>query len=723
MARISSHTLNAYVFGGRIISRHCLRIRHARPRAAYTSYEQSQIPITRARQLHTEPIPEPPITPPPPPSAQPLRKQLKEDARRLKSQDAPPKLTLESHPDWELTVGIEIHAQLNTNRKLFSVSPNLSNEPPNTQLSPFDAALPGSMPDFQPATLIPAIRAAIALNCEIQPESQFDRKHYFHWDQPQGYQITQFYKPFAKDGCITLYKHDGIAPEDGEEVKIGIKQVQLEQDTAKTTAQPGGIHLIDLNRAGVPLIEIITLPQIHHPSTAAAFVRKVQTVLNAVNACAMGMESGGLRADVNVSVRRRDASGEGAGAEYAGVSGLGQRTEIKNLSSFKAVRDAILAERDRQISVLDSGGQIASETRGWTIGSSQTVRLRGKEGEVDYRYMPDPDLHPLLIGNDLVEHLRGTLGVLPDAELELLTKDYGLTVKDALSLMSLDDGWRAQYFMSVTDHLTAVGPEATRFSKLEIGKVVGNWVLHELGGLVDSTADDAVPLTGPMYKKDAGLIDGQQLARLIYYVEKKKITGATAKRVLAELFTASLKREEFWVRVWIHQHDLWFKELAMKDYKRLARRVMEGEDRVVAEILAGKKGRVMYLVGKMMRDRDEYFAGRVDATIAKEVLEMTIENPKFALPHEAPRDQEAMVQSPDVARATPAGKEEGRVVDEHVAVVAEDEGRRPEGPVAASPAEKKDTPVVVPEDEVMNDENVAPRPEDINGSGKGTSMP
>ena len=174
----------------------------------------------------------------------------------------------------------------------------------------------------------------------------------------------------------------------------------MEQDTAKTLQQPPTTHLLDFNRVSHPLIEIITLPHLHHPSTVAACVRKIQAILRAVNANTAGMEVGGLRADVNVSVRRRDAIGidGGAGASYYGVTGLGQRTEIKNLSSFKAVEDAIVSERDRQISVLEAGGVIEGETRGWTLGSTDTKKLRGKEGEIDYRYMPDPDLGAVIIG-------------------------------------------------------------------------------------------------------------------------------------------------------------------------------------------------------------------------------------------------------------------------------------------------------------------------------------
>jgi len=203
---------------------------------------------------------------------------------------------------------------------------------------------------------------------------------------------------------VTLYAHDDIDPADAPSITIGLKQIQMEQDTAKTILQPPHTHLIDFNRVSHPLIEIITLPQLHRPRTAAALVRKIQATLKAVGANTTGMEMGGLRADVNVSVRRRDGT-DAPILEYAGVTGLGQRTEIKNLSSFKAVEEAIVAERDRQIGVLEAGGEVQGETRGWTLGSSETRRLRGKEGEVDYRYMPDPDLGVVRIGRVRLVHV------------------------------------------------------------------------------------------------------------------------------------------------------------------------------------------------------------------------------------------------------------------------------------------------------------------------------
>ena len=356
-----------------------------------------------ARSLHTE------TQPPPTQDGTAFRKQLKDAAKQQKKEKSASSGASKSSKKgkdvrlekWELTVGIEVHAELNTARKLFSGAATSVSEAPNTHVSLFDVAFPGTQPHFQKETLLPALRAAIAFQCEIQPKSSFDRKHYFYQDQPSGYQITQYYEPFATNGKITLYPHDfppGAAPQPGP-VEIGIKQIQMEQDTAKTVQQPPSTHLLDFNRVSHPLIEIITLPQIHDPTVAAVVVRKIQNILKAVNACTTGMELGGLRADVNVSVRQRAGESSDSSHSYHGVTGLGQRTEIKNLASVKAVEDAIIAERDRQIDLLEGGGVVEGETRGWTLGSKTTKRLRGKEGEIDYRYMPDPDIAPVIIGN------------------------------------------------------------------------------------------------------------------------------------------------------------------------------------------------------------------------------------------------------------------------------------------------------------------------------------
>ena len=609
MTRFSPLVLRRYLLGGRINSTGCLR------RQVIGGKHLPSIYAARSRtiqELHTNTESAPSST------NHSIQNSFKAARKQPKDEgvgrNANPE-KLQSLDEWELTVGIEIHAQLNTERKLFSYAASSFNDPPNTHVAYFDVALPGSMPIFQRETLIPAIRGALALNCNIQRTSRFDRKHYFHWDQPAGYQITQYYEPFAKDGYITLYAHDGIAKEDGDEIRIGIKQVQMEQDTAKTISQPGDIHLLDFNRVGLPLIEIISLPQIHHPSTAAAFVRKVQMLLSSVDACVLGMQSGGLRADVNVSVKRRTE--EGSGFEYAGVQGLGQRTEIKNLSSFKSIEDAIIAERDRQISVLEEGGVIEGETRGYAIGSTETRRLRGKEGEVDYRYMPDPDLAPVVIDQELTQHLGTTLGVLPDEELAILESEYGVTVKDAIDLVSLNEGGRVEYFRNVVDVLTLLNPHEPQ---MKLGKWASNWVLHELGALISDYGEEENPLKFTSYGEC--IISHSQMGHLIHYLNEERITGKTAKKVLKVLFENGQVGGEKSVEDIIEGEQLWLRKMEREEYEELARRICEEEKKTVGEILAGKDGKINFLLGKMMRGDKE---GRVQPLVAREVLREVVE--------------------------------------------------------------------------------------------------
>jgi aspartyl-tRNA(Asn)/glutamyl-tRNA(Gln) amidotransferase subunit B len=553
----------------------------------------------------------------PGPDAVPLRKHLKDEAKRKKaeakaSNNGNKKQKIDPRLEkWELTVGIEVHAELNTACKLFSNAPTASaegNSLPNSHVALFDAAMPGAQPRFQRATLLPALRAAIALGCQIQRKSGWDRKHYFHWDQPNGYQITQYYQPFAKDGILELTPEDGVPAAElngASSLKIGIKQIQMEQDTAKTTSHPPSTYHIDYNRAGHPLIEVITLPHIHSPQTAAAVVRKIQATLKTVDACVTGMELGGLRADVNVSVRQRGTDGTWS---YSGVSGLGQRTEIKNLSSFKAVEDAIVAERDRQISVLEAGGVIEGETRGWSLGSTETTRLRGKEGEVDYRYMPDADLPPLLIASELVEHLRSTLPELPDTTVERVQKTYGLSAKDAKTIVSQDEGDRLE-FMEETVQLVSQRLGSSEQDQLKLGKSVGNWVLHELGGLQTSNEESWESIS----------VTSSELADIIVNVTQKQITARVAKQLLSTLNDLPEDDARPSVEQLIDEGKLRLRPLSEQEYEALAQSIMEENPDMVSAVRdKGQKGKAMWFVGQMVRRGEE---GTVEPEQARVVIE------------------------------------------------------------------------------------------------------
>lgn len=402
---------------------------------------------------------------------------------------------------------------------------------------------------------------------------------------------------------MDLFGHDGIAPEDGDKVRVDIKQIQLEQDTAKSTELPPSTQLLDFNRVSHPLMEIITMPQIHSPATAAACVRKIQAILQSCSAVTTGMELGGLRADVNVSVRQR---GEASGTHgYAGIGGLGQRTEIKNLSSFKAVQDAIIAEKNRQIGILESGGVVEGETRGWTIGSTETRKLRDKEGSVDYRYMPDPDIPPLIIDKGLVSALHDSLPTSPDELIRLLVgPEYGLSVEDAKPLIELEDGARLEYYQDVVDILRSLQEDQDGKTRTGLPRMAGNWVLHELGAL----------LTKEELEWTADLVPAQSLAELIDQLQRKHMTSVTAKVVLAMLFNGDRRP----VRQLLEDESLLLLPLSREEYITLAESAISQNPQMVEQIREKKQlGKLGWFVGQMMRTGEK---GRVEAQKADGIL-------------------------------------------------------------------------------------------------------
>lgn len=386
-------------------------------------------------------------------------------------------------------------------------------------------------------------------------------------------------------------------------MRVDIKQVQLEQDTAKSQEYSPSTQLLDFNRVSHPLIEIITMPQIHTPATAAACVRKIQAILQSCGSVTTGMELGGLRADVNVSIRRR---GEAPGQhQYDGIGGLGQRTEIKNLSSFKAVEDAIIAEKNRQIAVLDSGGIVEGETRGWTIGSTETRKLRGKEGAVDYRYMPDPDIPPLIIGDDLVSGLERALPSSPDSLIALLVgPEYGLPIEDAKPLIELDNGARLEYYQEVVDELRTLQAEADTKTRAALARMAGNWVLHELGGL----------LTKTNRAWDAEIVPAPSLAHIVDQLQRKRITGPTAKLVLATVFDGDRRS----VPQLLEEENLLLRPLSREEYVALAESAIALNPQMVEQIRSKNQlGKLGWFVGQMMRTGEK---GRVEAPKAEDIL-------------------------------------------------------------------------------------------------------
>jgi len=349
--------------------------------------------------------------------------------------------------DWEVVVGMEVHAQVNSRAKLFSGASTAFGAAPNSHVSLVDAAMPGMLPVINEECVYQAIRTGLGLNAKINLKSVFDRKNYFYPDLPQGYQISQYKHPIVGEGQVEI-------DVDGETVTVGIERLHLEQDAGKLIHdQDPERSYVDLNRAGVALMEIVSKPDIRSARQAQAYVAKLRTILRYLGTCDGDMEKGNLRADVNVSVRR---PGEP----------LGTRCEIKNVNSIRFIGQAVEAEARRQIEILEDGGAIEQETRLFDAEKGVTRAMRSKEEAHDYRYFPDPDLLPLELEPDLVERLKAGLPELPDAKRQRFMKEYGLSAYDAGVLVAERES--ADYFEAV--------------AKGRDGKLAANWVINELFG-------------------------------------------------------------------------------------------------------------------------------------------------------------------------------------------------------------------------------------------------
>ncbi|KIJ13270.1 hypothetical protein PAXINDRAFT_170551 [Paxillus involutus ATCC 200175] len=404
-------------------------------------------------------------------------------------------------PGWEVVVGIEVHAQIKSRRKLFSdTRTSRPGETPNSFVSSYDAALPGTLPTLNPKCVELAVRTALALNSQIQSRSAFDRKHYFYSDLPAGYQITQRYAPLAQGGYLRLLQGG---------VNVRITQIQLEQDTAKSTFDARRrVTQVDLNRAGSGLMEIVSEPDMRSPEEASDYVRTLQAMLRSVGASDGSMELGSLRCDVNVSVNK-------LGYPH------GTRCEIKNLNSVKFMMVAITSEVFRHIQLLESGQTVPQETRGFDEAKAETFKLRSKEDSPDYRYMPDPNLPPLLLSPEYIERIRKSMPELPETTRRRLTR-MGLTEQEAEVLMAVDAGREVGF-----DGEPGKGAVAY-FDRLAQGRdarTAVNWMTHELLGQLaarkETFSDNPVSV--------------EQLGELVDMVQGGKVTGTSGKTLLRHI--------------------------------------------------------------------------------------------------------------------------------------------------------------------------------------------
>lgn len=408
----------------------------------------------------------------------------------------PSKLIKGATGDWEIVIGMEIHAQVTSNAKLFSGASTEFGGEPNSHVSLVDAAMPGMLPVINAECVRQAIRTGLGLKAAINLVSVFDRKNYFYPDLPQGYQISQYKSPIVGEGEVVV---DML---DGESITVGIERLHLEQDAGKSLHdQHPTMSFVDLNRSGVALMEIVSKPDMRSSEQARAYVTKLRTILRYLGTCDGDMEKGNLRADVNVSVRR---PGEP----------LGTRCEIKNVNSIRFIGQAIEYEARRQIGVLEDGGKIDQETRLYDPGKGETRSMRSKEEAHDYRYFPDPDLLPLEIDESEIEALRKGLPELPDQKKARLIADAGLTAYDAGVLVSERES--ADFFEAVLSG-----------GKKRDGKLAANWVINELFGRLNKEGKDIA----------SSPVSAAQLGSILDLIGDGVISGKIAKDLFEIVWT------------------------------------------------------------------------------------------------------------------------------------------------------------------------------------------
>jgi len=398
--------------------------------------------------------------------------------------------------EWETVIGLEIHAQLSTQSKIFSASPTAYGAPPNAQANLVDLGYPGVLPVLNRAAVQMAVKFGLAIEAKISRHSVFARKNYFYPDLPKGYQISQYELPVVGPGAID------IVLDDGAHKRIGVTRAHLEEDAGKSLHEGlPGVSGIDLNRAGTPLIEIVSEPDMRSAKEAVAYMKKVHTLVRYLEICDGNMQEGSFRCDANVSVREK------------GAEKFGTRAEIKNLNSFRFVEKAINFEVGRQIDLIESGGKVVQETRLYDPDKGETRSMRSKEEANDYRYFPDPDLLPLELTEDLIAGVRASLPELPDAKAARFSSQYGLSAYDAGVLTASRE--LAAYYEELAS-LVSGEP-----------KLAANWVMGELAAALNK---EGLEISG-------GKMSAARLAGLLKRISDKTISGKIAKEVFEAMWS------------------------------------------------------------------------------------------------------------------------------------------------------------------------------------------
>lgn len=454
--------------------------------------------------------------------------------------------------DYEIVIGLEVHAELSTKTKIFCSCPTEFGAKPNTHICPVCMALPGALPVLNEKVVEYAVKAGLATNCEISRDSKNDRKNYFYPDLPKSYQISQFDKPLCEHGYVEIETEAG-------KKKIRLTRIHIEEDAGKLNHNEFGAgSLVDLNRAGVPLIEIVSEPDIANAQEAEAYLRKLKSILEYIEVSDCKMQEGSFRADVNVSVKKKNSEK------------LGTRTEMKNMNSFKSITRAIEYEAQRQIEELENGGTILQTTLRWDDVSGRTFEMRDKEDAQDYRYFPEPDLVAIRLSEEYIENVRKTLPELPESRRKRYLEEFKLSEKDSRLLTS------SKYLSDMFEKAQDICHNA---------KAVANWLLSDVSRILNEKElePENIPFTA------------EQLAQMIELIEKGTISSSIGKKVLEELFInprspKAIIEEKGWVQI-----------SDEKAIQEIVEKVLQDNPQSVADYKAGKDRALGFLVGQAMK--------------------------------------------------------------------------------------------------------------------------
>ena len=475
-------------------------------------------------------------------------------------------LILRDNKEYEVIIGLEVHAQVLSESKLFSSSPTKFGSEPNTQVSLVDAAFPGMLPVINEFCIKQAIKTGIGLNAKINNKSIFDRKNYFYADLPQGYQISQYKNPIVGEGSVTLDMPDG-------EKMIGIERLHLEQDAGKSIHDIDPQNtLVDLNRSGVALMEIVSKPDLRSLDEVNAYIKKLRSIMRYLGTCDGNMQEGSLRADVNVSVRKK------------GETELGTRCEIKNVNSIKFMQMAIDYEANRQVDILEEGGSIDQETRLFDTKKNETRSMRTKEDAHDYRYFPDPDLLPLELNDDFINEIKKEIPELPDEKKKRFIEKFNLSPYEANILVS--DIETSKYFEDV--------------SKNSDVKLATNWITGELFALLNNKSIEITesPITS------------ENLAKLINLITDGTISGKIAKTVFEIMADSGKDPKKIVEEKGLKQQS------DPKELEKIIDKVISDNPKNVEAYKSGKEKLFGFFVGQVMKQSN----GKANPQLVNEIL-------------------------------------------------------------------------------------------------------